>query len=331
MCLYPRLIKNKKYVPNKKNGGVIPDLPKIMKDGKWVDDERVTIVPVGCGKCMECLKQKANNWRVRLLEEVKSDNRGHFVTFTFSNESLVDLRDRYFKESGIDGYLLDNEIAKKAIRLFLERWRKEEGVSVKHWFISELGHEGTENVHLHGLIWTDKSGEYIRKKWNYGFIWDSVESDGYVNERTVNYIIKYCTKLDEKHKEYKPIILCSKGIGGGYFNRIDYKLNKFKGKKTDSSYKSSNGYRMGLPIYYRNKIYSDSEREVLWQLMLDEEVRYVDGVKISIEDNDDEYWRVLQSARKKNKRLGFGSDAKNWDKVLYERERRRIMHKKRGL
>ena len=61
-------------------------MPKVKKEGKWVDDERVTIVPVGCGKCMECMKQKKNNWRIRLMEEVKSDKRGHFVTFTFSNE-----------------------------------------------------------------------------------------------------------------------------------------------------------------------------------------------------------------------------------------------------
>ena len=51
MCLYPKLIKNKKYMSNKKNGGVIPA----------VSDERTLFVPVGCGKCIECLKQKSNN------------------------------------------------------------------------------------------------------------------------------------------------------------------------------------------------------------------------------------------------------------------------------
>ena len=49
MCLYPKLIKNKKYVPNKKNKGKVPTPP----------DERVLWVPVGCGKCIECMKQKA--------------------------------------------------------------------------------------------------------------------------------------------------------------------------------------------------------------------------------------------------------------------------------
>ena len=43
MCLYPRLIKNPKYKPNKKNGGRVPPIL----------DSRVLAVPIGCGKCLE--------------------------------------------------------------------------------------------------------------------------------------------------------------------------------------------------------------------------------------------------------------------------------------
>ena len=56
MCLYPKLIKNKKFEPNKKNGGVAPP----------VNDKRTLLVPVGCGKCMECMRKKANDWRTNL-------------------------------------------------------------------------------------------------------------------------------------------------------------------------------------------------------------------------------------------------------------------------
>ncbi len=40
MCLYPRLMQNRKYVTNKKNKG---KKPKII-------DKRVLAVAVGCGK-----------------------------------------------------------------------------------------------------------------------------------------------------------------------------------------------------------------------------------------------------------------------------------------
>ena len=46
----------------------------------------------------------------------------------------------------------NNEIATKAIRLCLERIRKQTGKSIKHWFITELGHEKTERLHLHGIV-----------------------------------------------------------------------------------------------------------------------------------------------------------------------------------
>ena len=59
MCLYPRLIQNKKYIANK-NGGVIPP----------VSDNRVRFVPIGCGKCIECRKQKKREWQVRMLEDI---------------------------------------------------------------------------------------------------------------------------------------------------------------------------------------------------------------------------------------------------------------------
>ena len=81
MCLYPRLIQNKKYIANKKNGGIIPA----------VSDKRVLAVPIGCGKCMECLKQKGREWQVRIMEEIKSNKNGIFITLTFSNESIKNL------------------------------------------------------------------------------------------------------------------------------------------------------------------------------------------------------------------------------------------------
>ena len=81
MCLYPKLIKNKRYTVTKKNGGIIPP----------VFDERTLYVPIGCGKCIECMKQKKRNWQVRLLEEIKHDRTGKFVTLTFSEEALESL------------------------------------------------------------------------------------------------------------------------------------------------------------------------------------------------------------------------------------------------
>ena len=81
MCLYPKFIRNPRYIPNKKNNGIVPE----------VKDPRVLMVPIGCNDCMECRKKKAREWQVRLLEDVRHNKNGKFVTLTFSDESIYSL------------------------------------------------------------------------------------------------------------------------------------------------------------------------------------------------------------------------------------------------
>lgn len=305
MCLYPKLIKNRKYIANKKNGGVIPA----------ISDKRVLLVPVGCGKCMECKKQKGREWSVRLQEEIRHRKDGQFVTLTFSNESIAELSE------GIEltGYNLDNEICTKAMRRFLERWRKKHKKSVRHWMVTEIGGNRYEGIHMHGIIFTDKK-EDIETIWKYGHVFIGT----HVNEATINYIVKYINKTDEKHKEYNSKILTSNGIGKGYTKRADIQNNKYNGKKTNETYKTRQGMKLALPIYYRNKIYTDEEKEKLWLQKLDEEVRYVNGRKVDISKGEEGYYRVLAEERAKNKRLGYGNDEINWEKRKYENERRNL-------
>lgn len=307
MCLYPRLVRNPKYKPNKKNGGNVPHMA----------DARVGYVPVGCGLCFECMKKKSNEWKVRLSEEIRTNETGQFVTLTFSNESYAELA----KEIKAEGYALDNEIATVAVRRFLERWRKKEKKSVRHWLITELGSGGTENIHLHGIIFTKKPGQ-IAEAWKYGYVWVG----DYVNEATINYVIKYVTKTDIKHKAYKPKILCSPGIGRNYTERPDSKKNKFS-EETDETYKTRQGKKMALPIYYRNKLYNEEQREKLWLKKLDKNERWVGGEKVRADDEKG-YEALLEYYRKINKEMGYGSPVDR-DAIEYEEARRKLIQLKR--
>lgn len=313
MCLFPKLMPNKKYQKNKKNGGIIPPLPIINGE----EDKRVLFVPIACGNCMECRKAKAREWQVRLSEEVKHQKlKPIMVTLTFSDESILELGNITKKK----GYEQDNAIATLGVRRFLERWRKKYKKSLRHWFITELGHNGTENVHMHGIVWTDKDPSEIRSIWKYGFVWLSTEDpSGFVNYRTVNYLVKYVHKSDEKHKYYKPKVLTSRGIGKGYTKTHNFKQNKFKSNgKTKDNYVNPQGYKFALPIYYRNKRYNEEEREILWIEKLDKQIRYVNGIKIDVSENDINYLHALKFAREKNKRLGYMEDTWSADQWKYE-------------
>lgn len=323
MCLYPRLIKNRKYGPTKKNGG------------RWpvATDPRTHIIPIGCGECMECRKQKSREWQARLLEDVKTHKNGIFITLTFSNKSLAKIC-KHKKVKGYTGYNKDNAIAKRAVRAFLERWRKTYKVSLRHWLITELGHQGTENIHLHGIVWTNEKKEQIRKHWKYGYCWIGKEQpDGslsnYVSTRTINYCIKYVYKRDIQHKYFKARILTSPGIGKNYTETLNAQRNKYNEIRTSEAYITETGHKISLPKYWRNKIYTDEEREKLWIEKLDKQIRYVNGIEIDISNGEDEYYKILKREQEKNRRLGYGDGETKWEQKEYEEQRRQLMINKR--
>lgn len=319
MCIFATLTKNPKYLPNKKNGGK-PPFPL---------DNRVTRVAIGCGECIECRKQKANGWKTRLLEDIKTNTNGKFITLTFSNQSIKELANEIPKQ--IEGYDLDNAIATLAVRRFTERHRKKYKKTIRHWLTTELGHNGTENIHLHGIIWTNENLLTIEKIWKYGFMWKGQLKNGrmsnYVNEATIKYMTKYATKVDFKHKYYKQIILTSNGIGANYTNTYNAKLNKYNGEQTQEYYRTREGHKTAIPIYWRNKLYNEEEREKLWLQKLDKQERYVLGTKIDTSNGNEEYFNAIEHAQKINKELGYNEPRwtkGTWNKIEYENQLRQL-------
>lgn len=302
MCLYPKLIENPKYKPSKRNGGnPVP-----------CTDERKRFVPIGCGKCIECLKQKALGWSIRLNEELKVNNFAYFVTFTFAPQELMKLRkELHLREC--------NAVAGKAIRRFLERWRKKYKKSLKHWFITELGHEGTERIHLHGIIFSnfEITQQTLADFWKYG----NVDVGDYCNLQTINYIVKYVHKIDNDHKGFYGEIFCSAGIGRNYIDRtITKQIHRYREGKTIEYYRMPNGGKVALPIYYRNHLFTEDQREELWVKRIEEKKRYVLGTEIeniNTHEGEQRYLRVLKKAQEKNRDAGFGDDSKQWKKKAY--------------
>ena len=314
MCLFPKLILNKKYQPNKKNGGKPP----------FCNDPRKLYVPVGCGVCIECMRQKALQWKIRLYEEIKQFTYNYYVTLTFSPQALQDL----CNESELEEC---NAVAGLALRRYLERWRKKYGKSQRHYFITELGHEGSERIHLHGIVFSHfeiPAGE-IENIWKYG----NVRIGDYCNLQTINYIAKYITKIDNDHKNYRPEIFCSAGIGKKYTETTSAKnIHLYRGKDTNDFYRFPNGTKCALPIYYRNKLFTEEMREELWCHKLDKHTRFVNGVEINNVNTlhgEQRYFRVLKKAQEKNAQLGYGDCTKQWQKKKYNITQRMLQKGKK--
>ncbi len=276
------------------------------------------------------MKQKANHWKIRLYEEIKHDKTGQFITLTFADKAILELSNELKGQH--TGYNLDNAIATLAVRRFLERHRKKTGKSIKHFLITELGHTGSENIHLHGILFTTMPRDELANLWNYGFIWTGYDSGKtYVSERTINYITKYITKIDNQHSEFKGKILCSKGIGAAAITTATFQQNRFKDTETNETYTTRTGNKTAIPTYYRNKIYSEEEREKLWIQKLDSEQRWLKGQKFNMKNpiESENYFKALQYQQGENKKKGYGSDERNWTEKKYQDELRNLQNEKR--
>lgn len=307
MCLYPTYLKNPKYRPNKKNKGK----PPVCKD------RRLLYIPTKCGCCIECRKEKQREWRVRLEEELRS-NFGYFTTLTISPEGIKEIEEK----SSLKWEENPNEIATKGLRLFLERVRKETGKSIKHWCVTELG-EKKDRIHLHGIFFGQKSAELIRKHWKYGFVFIG----GYCNSRSINYMTKYMLKVDIKHPLFKQIVLASAGIGAGYMDRLDYLWQKQNYKNINvATYTFRNGTKMAMPKYYKDKIFTEKEREKMWINNLNRGLLWIYGEKVKADD-----WKTIDNLREYWQKYGretMGDNPIAWNAM---KERRKEEKQRRAV
>lgn len=331
MCLYPKKLINKKYTATAKNGGIIPEPPIIGTDqfGGPIYDQRVLEIQVPCGQCIECRQNKAREWQCRLAEEIQTHKYNYFVTLTFAPKELEEI----CKKTGLKEC---NAVAGYAVRHMLERYRKDNKTSLRHWLITELGHEGTERIHLHGLLFTETELEMgpindnnLRtwKYWKYGHIYVG----DYVNEQTINYISKYITKIDTDHKGFIGQILASPGIGKAFIERLeDFKSTRYDyvPKNASDYYRLQNGCKIKLPRYYKNKLYNEEQREEMWRDFLDLE-------KVSILGNDHSERtcktidKIRENAQTYNMSMGYGDNSGEWRKKPYNVTRRMLQQVER--
>lgn len=306
-------------------------------------DDRLRTIMIGCGNCIECRKKEQLKWMTRLYEDIKHHKNGKFVVFTFSNDSIAKLCEEHIqrldKETGelvtlkigdLTGYDRDNQIATRALHNFRNRWRKHYKKSPRHWMITELGHQGTENIHLHGILWVEQHFDEILARWQYGYIYPRPEDyhkPNYVTDRSITYVTKYITKRDPKHKEYKGVILCSPGIGRDYINKHTETRHAFKHTQTIEAYKTSTGHEINMNSYWRNKLWDEEQREALWIQKLNKGKKYICGEELDSSDTDG-IRETVQWYRRKNAELGYGQRP-NDNRRYEEEQRRETLHNKR--
>lgn len=245
-------------------------------------------IEVPCGKCFECMKARSREWKVRCYEELIETKAATFFTGTMTDKRINQISKKYnINKKDV------NAIITKELRLFLERIRKKhKDINIKHWCVTERGHTGTERIHMHGLFFTNdlttwQLNKLLYDNWTAGYSFYGK----YVSLKTVNYIVKYLTKHDKDHPDFKGKMLVSPGLGKHYLDsKMVREIHRYRDENTNRSYTLPNGTKIALPRYYTNKLYTDRERQKLMIINKNKGFEYVRGEKL---ENKTEEQRII--------------------------------------
>lgn len=180
-------------------------------------------VEVPCGKCIECLKRRQNDWKLRICHECGFWKHVYFFTLTYRDSALPanvvypDVCDEILFQGRLPEcksiaqrldacvksttYVKDVQDFIKRIRTDYER-KFDIPLLMKYFVCSEYGPNpnGTKRPHYHGIFMTDAEYNDLKPYFNswsndYGRI-DFVEVGINREDKSAvaNYISKYCCK-----------------------------------------------------------------------------------------------------------------------------------------
>lgn len=201
---------------------------------------------VPCGKCNFCLQSRRLDWTFRIAQEWKVSSTSYFLTMTYEDEQLP---------HRIDSHL--PTLVKEHHVLFMKRLRKWNPIPIRFYMVGEYGTE-TQRPHYHYIIFNlvDDVVSQIDMIWQLGFV--RVDKVAFAS---IHYVTKYHVNRFGDYKGRDPPFCAMSrrpGIGTNYlrthlhWHRVDMK-----------NYVQVNGILGRLPRFYKEKIFTDLERQRL--------------------------------------------------------------------
>ena len=241
-----------------------------------------TLVTVPCGKCIECLERKRNDWSIRLQNELKSVKSGYsyFVTLTYAPESVPCVYDEY---DNLLGYTLVREHVSKFVRSIRDRFRyaaRLQGIDNKvfkfrYFACGEYGIAGLRphyHLMLFGFLFDyDFTYDVLSKCWHKGFV-----SLGYLRDGGCHYQAKYMVKPSGLPEQcIKPFCQGSKYLGLSY---LDDDMLRYH-RDPSSRVLTNRRKFVAVPRYYRTRIFTDKiSRDMAAKIQRDKYMDYINSM-----------------------------------------------------
>ena len=268
------------------------DKPLFIENPNYPGPGQEEKIPVPCGKCPPCLTRRVDSWVFRLLQEDKISSSSYFITLTYDSPFLP---------------RTDNNLPTLRVRdlqLFWKRLRKRNSQKIRYYAAGEYGTRN-RRPHYHAIVFNLEDPEYVNEAWKDPETGQplGLTDVGTVTTSSIAYCAKYIDKgktvpqhaRDDRYPEFSRM---SKGMGANYLTPAVIRWHK-----SDLSrcyVVMPGGYRLGLPRYYRDRIYTDEEKaEVLRIISTGIEQSEAEAVERYYNEHPDgNYGRRLASARR---------------------------------
>lgn len=252
-------------------------------------------VPVPCGRCPPCKLRRVNSWVFRLLQEEKVSTSSHFITLTYDTKHVP------ISENGF------MTLSKRDFQLFMKRLRKICPNTIKYYAVGEYG-TNNKRPHYHAIVFNVPDPQMYFDAWTVDGDNIGIVDVGNVSTNSIAYTMKYIDKAnfkrqhgrDDREPEFP---LMSKGLGASYLS--EDVINYHKDDITRLYATKEGGYRVALPRYYRQKIYSESDLKA--QVEIIQKVVEINEAKDKKEYNQlyrDHPAPITYEAWKENKKYG---------------------------
>jgi len=245
------------------------DHPIWVFSGVHAADHNQERVPVPCGRCPPCKKRRVDQWTFRLLQEEKQHETAHFITLTYdtrtvpiSKNGFMTLRRGYKtverKKPGKDGSLT-KQVSLCDFTNFVKRLRKLcPGSTLKYYYCGEYGTH-KKRPHYHAIMYGVPDSELFAKAWMVDGNSLGAVHVGTVTGDSIAYTMKYIDKSNWKplhaRDDRTPEFSCmSKGLGASYLTPAMTEYHKSDITRLFCT--KPGGYRVSMPRYYKDRLYS---------------------------------------------------------------------------
>lgn len=246
-------------------------------------------IKVNCGQCIACRLNRASDWAARIMHEKQMSADSYFITLTYNEENLPRVGEY-------------STLVKEDVQKFLKRLRKSIApVKLRYYLCGEYG-ETYGRSHYHVIVFLDSYVEDFERNvnlsWPFGFV-----HVGSVSFESAAYVARYCTKLlTGKKKEWyiernilPEFSLMSRrpGIGATW-------LEKY-GKEIKAHHNIViKGRKVAPPRYYRDKIYDESDRDIISRDLLSKVINRIKEEMSYNESHPDVYEDAVAEQRDYN-------------------------------